>query len=48
MPAVSSASAAGTLTGLDKGLAVAAAVASIAGLAALVYLKFFFPDSTGS
>jgi hypothetical protein len=35
----------GQLTGLDKGLAIAAAVASLAALAAFVYLKFFMPDS---
>ena len=38
----------GELTALDKGLAIAAAVASLAALAAGVYLKFFLTDTTGS
>jgi hypothetical protein len=38
----------GELTTLDKGLAIAAAVATLAGLAALVYLKFFLTDTAGS
>jgi len=38
----------GELTALDKGLAIAAAVASLAGLAALVYLKFFLTDTAGT
>ena len=36
----------GELTALDKGLAIAATVASLAGLAAVVYLKFFLTDTT--
>lgn len=38
----------GALTGLDKFLAVAAAAASLAALASVVYLKFFLTDTTGS
>ena len=37
----------GELTALDKFLAIASAVASLAGLAGLVYLKFFLTDTTG-
>jgi hypothetical protein len=33
---------------LDKGLAIAAAVAALAGAAGLVYLKYFLTDTTGS
>jgi len=38
----------GELTTLDKGLAIAAAVAVLAALAAQVYLKFFLTDTTGT
>jgi hypothetical protein len=38
----------GELTMLDKGLAIAAAVAAVAGAAGLVFLKFFLTDTTGS
>jgi hypothetical protein len=37
-----------TLSPLDQGLAIGAAVASVAGMAALIYLKFFLTDTTGS
>jgi hypothetical protein len=36
------------LTTLDKALAIGAAVASVAGLAGVVYLAFFLKDTTGS
>ena len=37
----------GALTVLDKGLAIGATVATLAALAAVVYLKFFLTDTTG-
>lgn len=36
------------LTTLDKALAIAAAVASVAGMSAVLYLAFFLKDTTGS
>jgi hypothetical protein len=33
------------MTGLDKGLAIAAAVASLAALGCVLYLAFFFKDN---
>jgi len=36
------------LTGLDKGLAIAAAVASLAALGCVLYLAFFLKDTVPS
>jgi hypothetical protein len=36
------------LTTIDLGLAIAATVASLAGLSAVLYLAFFLKDATGS
>jgi hypothetical protein len=44
---VASAPVAGLRT-MDKVLAICAAVASLAGLAAVLYLKFGLPDTTGT